>query len=862
MTHPLAAARPDPAALHARQEAVRARRVGVFTALLALLGLALAAGLPWPTVLDDREVLAGIALAVAFAVGESLVLHVEIADDAHSASVVELPLVVGLLLVDPMTVVAARLLGGAVALALVRRQSGSKLAFNLAAIWLEVVVAALAYRAVADLLPGGGVLSAWAAVLVAAVAGAVLSTSCVVVVISLSVGRSQFGDLPTVQRGSALTAAATGTLGLVAVLVLRTDGAGVLPLLVLGALAVAGYRQHTRLARRHERLSTLHGFVRQVSTQAEARGTVPAILAQTLELMRGEVAVLTQVLPTEAGREGADPGLRLQTSTLTVGGELVVRQLWAGPGDWPVARCLSSGAPLLGARGTRDPAVEEYLAQQGVRDGVLVALPGADGPTGTLFVGSRRSDWATFEQADVLALEGVAGHAAVALHNGRLVDRLTHESRHDALTGLPNRAELQARLAEVLARGTSSTAVLFMDLDRFKDVNDTLGHSAGDRVLSEVAERLSQDLPAGSTIARLGGDEFAVVLPGAGLAAALRVAQRLRRLLERPVAVEGVSVDVGVSIGVSLAPRDGDTPGLLMRRADIAMYDAKHSSGIAAYDPGRDESSTSRLALVAQLRTALAEEQFRLEYQPQVAGETGAPVRFEALLRWQHPTRGTVGPDEFVAVAERAGLLQELTAWVLGTALDAVTAWRAAGHDLGVAVNLSPRNLLDPGLPSAVRRALAVRALPAEVLTLEITESTIMAEPARAVETLRQLRSTGVRLSVDDFGTGYSSLAYLKQLPVDEVKIDKSFVRGLPSDAADVAIVRAVLALAASLGLDVVAEGVEDDASRGELRRLGCGLLQGYRTGRPMPSVAVLPWLDAGSDRPLRVVRPSRRASV
>jgi len=307
-----------------------------------------------------------------------------------------------------------------------------------------------------------------------------------------------------------------------------------------------------------------------------------------------------------------------------------------------------------------------------------------------------------------------------------------------------------------------------------------------------------------------------------------------------------------------------------MRRADVAMYDAKSRSGIAAYDPDRDESSTSRLALVAQLRGGLAKGQFALDYQPQVVTGSGVPVRFEALLRWRHPQRGLVPPDAFIPVAERAGLLQDITAWVISTALDAVVEWRAAGHELGVAVNLSPRNLLDPALGSTVRRELACRGLPAEVLTLEITEGTIMAEPARAVETLRQLRGTGVRLSVDDFGTGYSSLSYLKRLPVDEVKIDRAFVGGLAEDPADVAIVRAVLTLAGSLNLDVVAEGVEDEASRQVLDELGCDLLQGYHLSRPMPGAAVLPWLasrqgaaEAARVRPdtATVLPLSRRAS-
>jgi EAL domain-containing protein (putative c-di-GMP-specific phosphodiesterase class I) len=319
-------------------------------------------------------------------------------------------------------------------------------------------------------------------------------------------------------------------------------------------------------------------------------------------------------------------------------------------------------------------------------------------------------------------------------------------------------------------------------------------------------------------------------------------------VLERPVGVEGLSVDVGVSIGLSLAPEHGRTASVLMRRADIAMYDAKALHGVAVYDPARDDSSTSRLALVAQLREALASDGFVLHYQPQLLAVDGTVLRFEALIRWPSP-RGLVPPDEFLPVAERAGLLQGLTTWVLSRALDDVVAWRAAGHECGVAVNLSPRNLLESGLAAGVRRLLRERGLPPECLTLEITEGSIMAEPDRALETLSQLRSIGVRLSVDDFGTGYSSLSYLRRLPVDEVKIDKSFVRDLAEDEQDAAIVHAVVTLAGSLSLTVVAEGVEHQAAWDRLVELDCDVVQGYHVGRPMPAAQVLGWIDEHSGR-------------
>ena len=840
---------------------VSRQRVPLFSAALALLACLGAAGLPRELTSSADQAALALALVLGYVAADSLLLHFEIGESAHSASLSELPLVFGLFLLDPLVLVAVRLVAAAVVVVGIRRQSATKCLFNLSCMTLETVAAAQVFGHLGGATRGGPLLHTWLAVVLACVGAALLSAVAVGCVIWLSSGEAPLRQLAVLHRDNVLLAVVTGTLGMLGALSVLDDPDSAWPLAVLGLTSGLAYRGHARLRRRHERLSSLYGFVRHVSAASEVDGTVRAVLRQTLALLKGEVAVLVQVLEPEQGPL-ARPGLRLLTHTLAADGSLTTRQQDAALSDWPVARCLSSGQPLLGVRSPRDPAVAEYLARQGVRDCVLVAVPGPEGPAGVLFVGSRRGEHSTFEHADVLALEGVAGHAAVALQNRRLVDRLTYESRHDLLTALPNRTEFQSRLSTHLQGSSSCTAVLLMDLDRFKDVNDTLGHAAGDRLLCEVAGRLSASVDGRSTVARLGGDEFAVVLPGCDVDDAIEVARTLRRVLEQPVGIEGVSVDVGVSIGVAAAPQHGDDASLLMRRADIAMYDAKSRAGIAVYDPERDESSTSRLALVAQLRRALARGEFSLDYQPKVLAATGRPVGFEALLRWHHPQRGLVPPDDFIPLAERAGLLQDITAWVLETALDAVVSWRAAGHDLGVAVNLSPRNLLDPGLAATVRRGLASRGLAADVLTLEITEGTIMAEPGRAVETLQQLRSTGVRLSVDDFGTGYSSLAYLKRLPVHEVKVDKSFVRHLAEDEADVAIVRAVVTLAASLRLAVVAEGVEDETSLALLRSLGCDLLQGYHISRPMRSASVLPWLaEHAASPPAATLLPLARRS-
>ena len=828
------------------EAASRRRAVLLLTLVLAGAALLLLSAAPTGAPWDAQAALVALALLACFAVAERVVLDIDVGDSAHSMSLVEVPLVLSLFWLPPSLVVASRVLGALVALHFHRRQSPSKIAFNLAMMALEAATAVVVLSALGG--TGAGLhdhlLPTWGATVVACLASAAVSSGAVLVVIAVATGE---GAPAATVRGvfaHGLPSAAVGaTLGVLASAALAVQPAALAPLLVAAGALGAAYAAHVRLRRRHTSLSALYGFVRSVSAADGAEGQLRAVLHQAQELLRSDVAVLsTLVAPLGGGT------LRVVRHVLDADGRLRSSEADVTAADWPVSRCVSSGQSLLAPRGTADRAVAAYLRHEGLEDALLVALPGEHGVSGTLLVGGSRSEHSTYEPADLQALEGLAHHAAVALQNGHLLERLTHESRHDPLTGLPNRTEFQARLQAVLDDG-GRAAVLFMDLDRFKDVNDTLGHDAGDRLLGVVAERLRRTLDPSAAVARLGGDEFAVVLPDHDAAAAVAVATRLKVLLEQPVRLDDLSVDVGLSIGISVTPEHGSETGVLMRRADVAMYDAKARDGIAVHDALRDEPSASRLALVAQLRDGLAADELVLHYQPQALAADGTTVRVEALLRWQHPQRGLVGPDDFLPVAERAGMLEDITRWVLRRSLDDLVQWRAAGTDLGVSVNLSPRNLLEPGLADVVRGELVARGLPAHVLTLEITEGTLMAEPERAVSTLQQLRDTGVRLSIDDFGTGYSSLAYLKTLPVDEVKVDKSFVKGLADDPADVAIVRAVVALADSLRLEVVAEGVEDAASLGLLQALGCRYLQGYHLSRPVPAAEVTAWLAGAAER-------------
>ncbi|MBI4492245.1 MAG: EAL domain-containing protein [Chloroflexi bacterium] len=431
----------------------------------------------------------------------------------------------------------------------------------------------------------------------------------------------------------------------------------------------------------------------------------------------------------------------------------------------------------------------------------------------------------------------------------RAEEMLAHQALHDALTGLPNRVLLHDRLHQaVLAarRHSTSLALLVMDLDRFKEVNDTLGHHAGDVVLQQVGQRLQGTLRTSDTVARLGGDEFAVILPTAGnMASATVAASKLLHALEQPFAVEGQSLDVGASIGIALYPEHGQDAETLLRRADIAMYVAKRTgSGYALYALEQDQHSPGRLALVGELRQAIEQDALRLHYQPKVHFKSGRILGVEALVRWQHPQHGLLAPDRFISLAEQTGLIHPLSHWVLQAALRQCQSWRQAGVELPVAVNLSARNLQDPRLPGAVAALLERWDVPPRCLGVEITENAAMADPERAMQVLTRLREMGVRIAVDDFGTGYSSLGYLKRLPVDELKIDQSFVRSMATNESDAAIVRATIELGHSLGLEVVAEGVENQTAWDLLAALGCDGAQGYYLSHPLAADELVRWVS------------------
>ncbi len=564
-----------------------------------------------------------------------------------------------------------------------------------------------------------------------------------------------------------------------------------------------------------------------------------------------------------AVRSGLDDGVLARLKVMDVDGTLVYTD------DGRRLGKRLSGAALRTALG--DEVTSEFAhidAAHQQEDGlgrlleVFVPLHSADGGAvvgvAELYLPYDKVQQGVADDVRRLVVVLLLGLGLLWLVLFRLVDRASrrllresarneHQALHDALTGLPNRTLLFDRTERALAaarRARHDTTVLLLDLDRFKEVNDTLGHHNGDRLLCQIAERLAASLREADTLCRLGGDEFAVLLPLTGLDGATTTAARLVEALTPPVELDGLSVAVAASIGIACSPEHGDGAGELLQRADVAMYRAKQSSGhVAVYCAERDTYSPDRLSLLGELHTALQDEQLVLYFQPKSDVETGRLVGFEALVRWQHPTRGLVPPDVFIPLAEHTGLIDALTPWVLERALAACGSWTQS--DLSVAVNVSVCNLVDEGFPDVVAGLLARSGVAASQVVLEITETSLLADPETAMGVLLRLKQAGVRLSIDDYGSGYSSLAYLQQLPVDELKIDRAFVRDIAVHERDRAIVRSTVELGRSLGLKIVAEGVEDPGAWDALAGLACDELQGYYLCRPMPELEVAAWTSA-----------------
>ena len=615
--------------------------------------------------------------------------------------------------------------------------------------------------------------------------------------------------------------------------------------LLLGAFLVIGELLPLRIPRHEGQVvfSTTFAFALLLIA-----GTAVAVLLQALASLLADV--VDRRRPIRAAFNAAQYALSLAGAGLVLGVLSPVprpaAEGWLAPGDvgavvvaavafFVLNNVLAGTAPALAQRVSLPRFLLADLGFQALTAAVLLGLA----PIVVVV--------AAFDRWLVLAL--LLPMAAI-FKGSRDAVVSDHQAFHDGLTDLPNRSLFRDRAEQAIRLGRRdghTVAVLLLDLDRFKEINDTLGHHHGDLLLKQVGPRLTEALRESDTIARFGGDEFALLLSGLSTpAAAAQVASKVLASLSEPFPVQGMSLQVGASIGIACFPEHGTDVDALLQHADVAMYQAKEAhSGYELYTPEHDHHTPARLVLVGELRRALGADELVVHYQPKIDLVTGAVVGAEALVRWDHPGRGLLAPSEFIALAEHTGLIRPLTMRVLDEALADCAAWRAAGRDVTVAVNLPVRSLLDRSLCVAVEERLRAAGVPAERLEFEITESTIMADPPRALAVLEQLRAMGVGLAIDDFGTGYSSLAYLSHLPVTALKIDRSFVAQMTAgDPLADTIVRSTIDLGRNLGLVVVAEGVEDAPMLGRLAEMGCVVAQGFHICPPVEADALLGWVD------------------
>ncbi|RKS69386.1 diguanylate cyclase (GGDEF)-like protein [Motilibacter peucedani] len=755
------------------------------------------------------------ALTVAMACGEASVIHLPQRRHSLAVSFTPVALVAGLAFASGPWFVPAAAAGVAAVLAF-KRQSPTKKLFNIANAALDVAVA----QAVFHLLDGAPDAATWRtslALYAAVLVGAAVSLGALTAVMALATRSLSLAAARRVIVTGLVLDGATGCVGLLVVVLTTTAPVGLAPLSVLLVLLLGGSLALNRLDMRERRLQSLYRFTSAVGDIRDTDELAWTILREARDILHCDVAELRLPMPNDL------PALALRVGT-------------------------------DGTSTVLDPVTEGDAPAE--PDAMSVALLSGGKELGTLSVAARWRFLHSFSAQDLMLLRGLADHAAAALHGTLLLDQVRreaaereHQALHDSVTQLPNRRALGETAQRWALEHDEGFAVLSLDLLGFGGINDALGQDTGDLLLHEVGRRLLWNSAAGH-VARLGNDEFAVLVPDvATLREATLAARGVLRPLAEPFALHGLTLEVRVNAGLALGTAGSGDPQALLQKADIALAVAKRDDvELHLYDLADDARGARRLQLVSDLRLAVAAATLEVFYQPKLDPRTGRVTGAEALARWQHPAEGFVPPDEFIPLAEHAGLIRALTSSVLRTALNACAGWRADGHDLTIAVNLSPRMLVDEHLPEQIEAALFEAGLPPEVLVLEITESAVMSDVQIARRVLETLRLMGVSLSLDDYGTGHSSLSYLATLPVNEIKLDKSFTLGLPYEPAALAIVRSTIALGHELGLTVVAEGVEEDGARALLADWECDVVQGYYYSRPLPASGFLAWLDAHAD--------------
>jgi diguanylate cyclase (GGDEF)-like protein len=781
-------------------------------------------------------------LLAAFLAGELFPLQIEVRRETLLVSGSELPMVLGLLVMPAWSVGLTHVVAGALVF-LIRRDSWRNVAVNLSFITVETGTAAF----VMLLIMGENKAAAttgllYLAVAVGVLAGALMSAVAVGLTYRL-LGPAE--PLARVIGRSMLSAAAIVTFALVGYTVWNagdddTYWGPAVCIALAGVLAVL-YRTYFLFLRQHADLTRMYSFGRQVTSVGSSIDDWQGVLEQVRDQLNAEVGVL------RLNDGDTDGSLR----TLAIGPEGVLDEPKMLEDDPLLTLARTNGRARASTDRNPSPEVMSALADRKAWDVLVVPLRSGDRDRGYLEVRDRLSRWGRFRDEDLQLLETLSGHVATSLDNLRLLESLRHEAYHDAITGLRNRLGLHVEGQAAITAGWGG-AIVLVELDVLSQVNNALGHDRGERLLRMAGERLVALVGESRPVARIEADRFAVLVNAMPEAELTALGTEILATVGRAYSLDGIEVDPQACVGIAFVPGGsvevgGDSgldPSTLLQRAEMAMLAARaKQEPLQIYRPSMGEVYRRRFQLVTQFRQAVEQGRIIVHYQPKLDLAERELVGVEALVRWMHPEFGLVSPAEFVEAIEATGSIDILLGHVLDIVLRQLRDWTAQGIQITAAVNLSVRNLLAEDFPTMVANSLARHEVPAELLTFEITESSVMADPEHSLPVLRRLHAMGIKLSVDDFGTGYSSLAYLRRLPIDEIKIDRSFVQGMGTDLSDLAIVRAIVDLGHSLGLRVVAEGVEEEAARDALREMNCDQAQGFLISRPMPLDRFEAWL-------------------